>query len=104
MGTPTPRRRFRTSPSARRLTPSDDPMAFRPRWSRTAKRSFHGFDDFLDVAVGKLGRERQAHRLAADPHRVGVILRLPAEAILVERMLWDASVVNADADVLGRHR
>ena len=55
------------------------------------------------IRLRQIRRQRQADRLAADAHGVGIILRAPAEPLLVIGMLGNAEVMDAHADILRRH-
>src|SRR2546423_1103921 len=58
----------------------------------------------VDVLVGELGGERQAHGSLADVVAMGLIFRTPPEALLIDRMGRHALVVDPDSDVLPGHR
>ncbi len=88
--------------SRRGRSPADCRLRASPR-SRHHYRYVHGADHALDIGGGELRRKRQVDRLPPDPRGMRVLFAPPAVGLLVKRMLGDAEVMHANADLPGGH-
>ena len=54
--------------------------------------SLHSANDVVNVTLFQLGRKGQTDGLPTDPHGLRVVLRSPAESLLIERVFGQAQI------------